>query len=81
MYHLYAEDSQIYDITQVETDVKIRKFESCTEDIQTWMQENKLKLNGEKTEALIVGSKNSLKISKPGFHSNRWQRCKICEQC
>ena len=33
MYHLYADDSQIYDIAQVETDVKIRKFESCTEDI------------------------------------------------
>ena len=60
-FHLYADDAQIYvsfnykDQNDLEQ-VKLR-VEACLVDIMNWMSENKLKLNIDKTELLILSSK------------------------
>ena len=44
----------------------ISPLETCLSDIQTWMLENKLKLNNDKTEAFLLrSSSKSFSASKP----------------
>jgi hypothetical protein len=51
--HLYADDTQVYgscspaDVRQLQSHVS-----SCVDDIASWMQSNRLKLNTDKTEVL-----------------------------
>ena len=60
--HMYADDTQLYiefnplfrDLSTIE-----ERITNCFEDIKTWMTQNKLKLNQNKTEALVVQTKNS----------------------
>ena len=40
-----------------------KEFNACTDDIKTWMTENQLKLNDDKTEALLFPFSSSLKPS------------------
>ena len=59
---MYADDTQLYiefnplfrDLSTIE-----ERITNCFEDIKTWMTQNKLKLNQNKTEALVVQTKNS----------------------
>jgi hypothetical protein len=61
MYHLYADDLQIYatfkcgDLDGMAV-AKLR-IEQCLIDIDRWMSSNKLKLNKDKTELLLFHSK------------------------
>ena len=54
LYHLYADDTQLYlefslsDTTSRDND--IHRLELCIKDIRTWMRLNMLKLNDDKTE-------------------------------
>ena len=64
--HCYADDSQLYlsfcPNASVNQDVALARMESCIDDICNWMLNDKLKLNDDKTESLIIGtSSNSLK--------------------
>jgi hypothetical protein len=56
-YHIYADDTQLYcsfDLTSpLET---ISKISACISDIRTWMIRNKLKINDDKTEFLLITS-------------------------
>ena len=57
-YQLYADDSQMYDTTQnITMKEKVDKYERCVTDLKEWMSQNRLKLNAEKTEAVLIGSK------------------------
>ena len=63
----FADDTQLYrsgrpsDITDSITDL-----ETCIQDVRKWMIDNKLKLNDDKTEALLFHTKKSLsQIPKP----------------
>ena len=64
-YHTYADDTQLY----VTFDPKIpgnqetalETLSLCILDIQSWMTFNKLKLNQDKTEFLVIGSQHNLK--------------------
>ena len=40
-----------------------KEINACTDDIKTWMNENQLKLNDDKTEALLFPFSSSLKAS------------------
>ena len=40
-----------------------KELNACTNDIKTWMTENQLKLNDDKTEALLFPFSSSLKPS------------------
>jgi hypothetical protein len=59
--HGYADDTQLY-LRFLQKDTgqffqAISKLESCIEDIRTWMTINKLKLNEDKTEFMIITSR------------------------
>ena len=59
--HFYADDTQLYmafDPTDNEDAASVLKqLEDCISDIRMWMVGNKLKLNDDKTEVLILTSK------------------------
>ena len=61
IFNLFADDSQVYLPTNpknAEEQVEcFKKIESCISDLSNWMLNNKLKLNDDKTEILLVGSK------------------------
>jgi hypothetical protein len=58
--HLYADDTQLYVSynldSVVEKDSAVRKIENCIHNIKSWMTNNKLKLNDNKTEVMQVSS-------------------------
>ena len=57
--HFYADDTQInfsFEPTSPETEMSSSKIEACITDISKWMAANKLKLNTDKTELLVIGS-------------------------
>jgi hypothetical protein len=63
-HHFYADDSQIYcsfktanKTNQAET---ANRFKKCLNDIESWMKDNMLKLNTDKTEVIMFTSKNHI---------------------
>ena len=73
--HIYADDTQLYlaikPITQQAVDIGVARLEGCLTDIYTWMSQNKLKLNVDKTEVLVLGTpKQRAKISVPSISVN-----------
>ena len=60
-HHFYADDSQLQNSSTPENITSLfAEASSCYADIQNWMTQNKLQLNGDKTEAMLVGTKNKL---------------------
>ena len=58
-YHIYADDTQLYfafdfpvhDHTSVSS-----RMEACIKDIKVWMSSNRLKINDDKTEFMVITS-------------------------
>ena len=48
-------------------DLKLTDLKSCVTDVFTWMTNSKLKLNPNKTEFIIIGSKNQTEKFKDLF--------------
>ena len=60
MYHFYADDTQLYITFDInETEEATSKMEHAVSVIRTWMADNFLCLNDDKTEVLLIGSKSS----------------------
>ena len=60
-HHFYADDTQLHNSDTPDNINSLLKTTSdCYKDIQNWMTQNKLQLNGNKTEAMIVGTKQRL---------------------
>jgi len=56
-YHIYADDSTLYCSFQLDSpDEAIESMNDCLRDIRSWMIKNKLKINDDKTEFLLVTS-------------------------
>ena len=67
-YHKYADDTEISDSAPPSDFTCAQSnIQSCISDTLSWMQSNKLKLNTEKTEMMLVGS--SVRISSVGCES------------
>ena len=68
-YHLYADDTQLYISFSISSEVELAvakcKIEACVRDIDLWMVNNKLKLNGDKTEVAVL-SASHLSTPKTG---------------
>ena len=55
----FADDTQLYDSsTPEQIQISVTKIQSCFSDVKSWMSSNKLKLNDEKTELLLIHSKH-----------------------
>ncbi len=63
-YHCYADDTQLYisfsHASMEEKDRAIDSLEQAISDIKRFMIANKLKLNDEKTEVILLGTKHRL---------------------
>jgi hypothetical protein len=57
-HHKYADDTQLIDAGTVLNIATVsNNLEHCIDDVGKWMETNKLKLNGDKTELLVSGTK------------------------
>ena len=55
-HHLYADDSQLYfSFSSGNSAAALNGLQSCLASVQSWMSTNKLKLNPDKTEFLLIG--------------------------
>ena len=63
-HQLFADDTQLQKSASLSEVINLTKQpNACTDDIKIWMTENKLKLNGNKTEAIFFPFSSSLKPS------------------
>ena len=57
----FADDTQIYQSSKPHlASETLQSLQSCITDVKTWMTNHKLKLNDDKTEALLIHSSRSL---------------------
>jgi hypothetical protein len=62
--HAFADDSQLYisfkPVSMIEQPAAIKAMQDCITDIKKWMLADKLKLNDDKTEFIIIGTRQQL---------------------
>ena len=64
-YQKCADDTQLHKASQsTEFQCLVSDFESCFLSVKAWMLSNKLKLNDEKTEAMLVGSRQAINLTE-----------------
>ena len=65
----FADDTQVYHSCKPQnTKQTIQSIQGCLTDIKSWMIDHKLKLNDDKTEALLIyNPRLSVTTSKPSF--------------
>ena len=74
LYHLYADDSQLFKSVNLDKDDQfevLRNMQNCITEIGIWMNNNKLKLNQDKTEFIIFGSSAQRKKLNLNANTNR----------
>ena len=78
-YHCYADDIQLYlsfKPTVSSLSSAIAKLEACLQDLKIWLTSNGLKLNDDKSEFLLLGSKHMLsKVDYQSCHVNIGSTC------
>ena len=56
-HHMFADDTELYKSdSPSETCTLSRTIEACILDFKVWVVQNKLQLNDDKTEILLIGS-------------------------
>ena len=64
-YQKFADDTQLHKASQpTEFQCLVSDFESCFLSVKAWMRSNKLKLNDEKAEAMLVRSRQTINLTK-----------------
>jgi hypothetical protein len=62
--HGYADDTQLYlsfrPHNHVDEDHAVMAMESCIKDVRSWMVANRLMINDNKTELLVIGTRQQL---------------------
>ena len=56
-FHMYADDCQLYTSFSMSTNEAVSSMQMAIGDIRAWYEANMLKLNDDKTEMLVIGSK------------------------
>ena len=71
-HHMFADDTQLYSSSPRESaSTLINTMQACTTDIKHWTIQNKLQLNEDRTEVILVSSANSHTLPssmKTGLH-------------
>ena len=64
LYHLFADDTQLHSSASPHKLQSLSETVSaCIKDVSVWMNESKLKMNDDKTELLLVATKQKLKVA------------------
>ena len=61
-FHLLADDTQLYnkfEMTEINRYLSLRRIEQCIDAVRAWMGDNQLKVNDDKTVALVLSSRNN----------------------
>ena len=67
-HHLYADDSQLYvSFASGDSAAALNGLQSCLASVQSWMSTNKLKLNSDETDFLIIGNERQCSKYLPMF--------------
>ena len=70
-HHLYADDSQLYvssvSFASGDSTEALDGLQSCLASVQSWISTNKLKLNQDKTEFLLIGNERQRSKYLPCF--------------
>ena len=70
-FHSYADDTQLYFTFDVHDNssaqLAVSKLESCVSKLCEWMFNNRLKLNGDKTELLVIRNPRLPSVQLPCF--------------
>ena len=70
-YHFYTDDTQLYRTLSPENlSHAMQKLKNCPNDIQNFMFANKLKLNKDKSEFIVIGSPQNCNQLLPHFPIN-----------
>ena len=57
-FHFYADDSQLYvHLSHINASAAFDKLNRCLQDVKEWMSASKLKLNTDRAEFILFGSK------------------------
>ena len=62
-FHIYADDTQLYIMfkpTMENLVLSVSTLQMCIKEIQDWMLANKLKLNDDKSEVMLLGTRQQL---------------------
>ncbi|XP_072251171.1 uncharacterized protein [Leuresthes tenuis] len=54
-FHCYADDTQLYLSMKPDETYRLVRLQACLKDIKTWMTQNCLLLNSDKTEVVLFG--------------------------
>ena len=54
-FHCYADDTQLYLSMKPDETNRLARLQACLKDIKTWMTQNCLLLNSDKTEVILFG--------------------------
>jgi len=77
--HAYADDTQLYLSFQADSEADqaeaVSAMERCIASISNWMKLDKLKLNSDKTEIILIGTKAQL--SKIKFDHIKVDSCRF----
>ena len=65
-HHFYADDTQLQDSASPENiQTLLTRTSECYSDVKNWMTNNKLKINDDKTEAILISTRQKLSQLPP----------------